>query len=58
MKHFRKWRNRLTTEVFVLSGQRFRITRRRGRIVGLEVWAEPAEPGGAYGYVVWKGRVR
>lgn len=56
---WRLGRRRLESEVFTLSGVKFRLTRKRGRpwkrgkIIGMEAWTGPSEPDGAWGYTAW-----
>lgn len=59
LSRYRKWRDRrywnsLTSQAVVLGGQRFRVTARHGKIIGIEMWFEPTTDSGAYGYHVWK----
>lgn len=63
MKRWKKWRNRLTSEVVILGGFYWRVTKQRGRIVGIERWVHISrcgddEPDTVYGYSVWKGPIK
>lgn len=44
-------RNRLRFQTFTLSGLWCRVTRRRGKVVMLEIWFGPSDKG-AYSYFV------
>ncbi len=56
---YRKWRDRrywnsLTSQAVLLDGQPFRVTARRGKIIGIETWLTTEHEIPQYEYLVWK----
>lgn len=58
MKRFIRWRYRLRTSTHDVGGTPVRLTRQRGRLVGVEFWS-PHGSGShvAWGYTVVKGTI-
>ena len=54
LTRYRKWRNRMTCEVVMLGGFRFRVTKQRGQIIGIEMWQPTEHATTQYIYKVWK----
>lgn len=49
MRRYRAWRNRLVSEAGLINGFPFRVTRRRGKVVGIELWER--DEFGVYSYM-------
>lgn len=46
--------NRLTSEVAVLGGRHWRVTKQRGKIIGIEKWTKARDEEFTYSYEVYK----
>ena len=46
--------NRLTSEVAILGGLRWRVTKQRGKIIGIERWEPTEHYDPVWIYTLWK----